>query len=113
VPFPNPDTQFKPGQSGNPDGHSKKRRLTSALIKAIETKGLDDPFVMVGLKEALKGNFRFWAYIFDRVDGKVTDKLDVTSGDEPLQPVFEIVDNNRNPAKADVPPAAEAERVPE
>ena len=77
MPFPNPETQFPPGQSGNPSGYSRKRRLTDALVKLIEEKGLDDPFVKVGMQEALKGDFKFWAYIFDRIDGKMKDELEI------------------------------------
>ena len=65
---------FPPGQSGNPAGYSSRRRLADALIKAIEALRLDDALVQVGLREALKGDFRFWSYIFDRVDGKVSDQ---------------------------------------
>ena len=70
----------KPGEVRNPRGSSNKQRLTNALIKAIEEKGLDDPFVKVGLQHALKGDFRFWSYIFDRIDGKQPEKI--LSGDD-------------------------------
>ncbi len=78
-PTPKPEnlTPFPPGTSGNAKGSSAKQRLTTALLKLIEEKGLDDPFVQVGMKAALKGDFKFWAYIFDRVDGKISDKLEV------------------------------------
>jgi hypothetical protein len=80
---PNPELHpenlrpVKPGEVRNPKGSSSKQRLTTALIKLIEEKGLDDPFVQVGMKAALKGDFRFWQYIFERVDGKMPDKLKV------------------------------------
>lgn len=64
----------KPGEVRNPKGSSGKQRLTNALIKLIEEKGLDDPFVRVGMEKALKGDFRFWQYLFDRVDGPLNAK---------------------------------------
>ncbi len=64
--------RFKPGITGNPNGSSRKRRLTEALIKLIEEKGLEDPLVKVGAAAAMKGDFRFWSYIFDRVDGPIS-----------------------------------------
>lgn len=81
---PPKEHQFKPGQVANPNGSSAKQRMTTALIKAIEKKGLDDPFVQVGLREALKGNFQFWSYIYDRVDGKMppAKEPDATEGNE-------------------------------
>lgn len=35
MPFPNPDTQFKPGQSGNPKGASKGSKHISTWIQDI------------------------------------------------------------------------------
>jgi hypothetical protein len=87
---PNPELHpenlrpVKPGEVRNPNGSSKKQRLTTALLKLIEEKGLDDPFVRVGMAEALKGDFKFWSYIFDRIDGKMTQKTDLTSNGETL-----------------------------
>jgi Family of unknown function (DUF5681) len=34
--FPNKSTQFRPGQSGNPSGYSRKRRVAEALAKLID-----------------------------------------------------------------------------
>ena len=35
MPFPNPDTQFKPGESGNPDGLPKGTKHLKTLIQEI------------------------------------------------------------------------------
>jgi hypothetical protein len=53
VPFPNPDTQFKPGQSGNPGGHSSGRRLASAIIRLLDEKGLDRDVALTLIAKAL------------------------------------------------------------
>lgn len=36
MPFPNEDTQFKPGQSGNPAGKAKGTKHLSTLIQELE-----------------------------------------------------------------------------
>lgn len=36
MPFPNKDTQFKPGESGNPDGKPKGIRHLSTIIQELE-----------------------------------------------------------------------------
>lgn len=72
--------QFKPGQSGNPGGYSRKARLTTALIKRLDEKGLDDEFVKAGMDAALQGDFHFWRYIFDRIDGPMKPEDDASEG---------------------------------
>lgn len=39
------------------------------LLKALVQKGL---------KEALKGDFRYWSLLFDRIDGKVTTRVEIS-----------------------------------
>ncbi len=63
--FPSKPHQFKPGQSGNPAGSSRRQRITGAILEAFD----DAKFAAVGMRLALEGDFRFWSYIFDRVDG--------------------------------------------
>ena len=72
MPFPNESTQFKPGESGNSAGSSKKQRLTNALIKLLDEKG-EAGFIEAGFTAAVAGDFNFWRYIFDRIDGKIPD----------------------------------------
>lgn len=82
---PNPDIenirpyQIKPGEVRNPNGYSRSRRLTDALIKAIEEQGSAAPFVELGIREALNGDFRFWKEIFNRVDGLQKEEEDEPS----------------------------------
>jgi hypothetical protein len=80
--------KWKPGQSGNPGGRPKER-LTLALRKYFDTNGTIDEFVDVGIQAAKGGDFRFWAYIFDRVDGKMKD--DGTIGNELCDRVTEAL----------------------
>lgn len=53
MPFPNPDTQFKPGESGNPDGKKPGTKHLSTHIQEM----LNDPDFALKLKtgEILKG----------------------------------------------------------
>jgi hypothetical protein len=71
--------QLKPwpkGTSGNPAGSSRKQRLGIALARALEERGLEAQYVKVGLAAALLGDFSFWRYIFERIDGKLPDPDD-------------------------------------
>ena len=71
MPFPNPDSQFRPGQSGNPSGSSKRQRIAGALIQLIDEKNADRKLALRWLNEALEGDFRFFHELLDRVDGPV------------------------------------------
>lgn len=83
----NADGTFKPGQSGNPGGR-KKEWLTQILR---EYMSITDPRakqsraekVAVALyREAVKGDVQAIKYIFDRIDGKVKEavELDIPEG---------------------------------
>lgn len=85
MPFPNESTQFQPGQSGNPDGYSRGRRLTDALIKHFEDKGIHNQFVETGTTEALGGDFNFWKYIFERIDGKIPEPEPEKTGEDAIK----------------------------
>lgn len=41
MPFPNPDTQFKPGQSGNPAGKPKGRKSLSTMVRDYLEQDID------------------------------------------------------------------------
>jgi hypothetical protein len=74
---PHPDQSgLRPSKKGDPPRNplginNKRRAFTNALIKLIEEKGLEDPFVRAGLKHAMEGDFNFWKYIYERVEGKL------------------------------------------
>ena len=111
MPFPNDDTQFKPGESGNPNGRPKK---IYTLLKqsgyskddirdAFEELGwhslediqevLDDPkkpailkvIARAFLRGAEKGDFRYVSEIITHAIGKPKEQVDVTSGGDPLK----------------------------
>lgn len=101
-PNPSPSTRFKPGQSGNPAGSSKNRRLTSALLRQIEERGLDDQFINAGLTAAMSGDFRFWSYIYDRIDGRMGDSDKETADD-----IDDLLRDDDAPGPGAGPPAQE------
>lgn len=90
--MPNEDNirahRFKPGQSGNPKGRPKGSSITPRLKRIVEENDgeIADALVKSAIKNALKGDFRFWNAIMERVEGKVADRIQ-HSGDDggPIQ----------------------------
>lgn len=82
---------FKKGQSGNAGGRPKWKQITEILKSEKNQEKLemmiDKVFAM-----ALKGNMRAVEYISDRLEGKVSQRVEVGSSrnDEPIK-VFEVV----------------------
>src|SRR5262245_53524533 len=95
MPFPNPDTQFKPGNNANPGGRPKGKSLTALLRHALERceitttdaegrtkripiqdgKRLKDLIIETLVERALKGDFHCLKLLFDRHDGKQLVKV--------------------------------------
>jgi hypothetical protein len=89
MPFPNPATQFKPGNNANPGGRPKGRSLTAVLREALEKgeitttdadgrtkrtkiedgKQLKHLIIETIVERALKGDFHCLKLLFDRHDG--------------------------------------------
>lgn len=90
---------FKPGQSGNPNGRPKGTSLTARLRVAIEKpepgdeRPVADRLVAKLITLALEGDRQAIKDVFERVDGKVPDKLeaDLKSGDDNGQIVAVIL----------------------
>ena len=78
--FPSKRHQFKPGQSGNPLGRPKGTGLTDRLrtILARDDGRAAQALVEVAVREALKGDFRFWDRIYDRMDGPVKQQIEAS-----------------------------------
>ena len=78
--FPNPSTQFQPGQSGNPNGRPKTRSMTDRLRQAIETVGddgldLGDTVILQWLEMIAGGNFPALVELVSRLDGPLAQAL--------------------------------------
>jgi hypothetical protein len=73
---------FRPGQSGNPGGRPKGRTLTGILRELMEREHNGRPVIEIlaerVLREALTGKFPFAKEVWDRVEGRVTEKHDVS-----------------------------------
>ena len=65
---PHTDHQFKPGHAPNPNGSSRKVRLREALCELILERKAEKSLAIVGLTEALKGDFHFWSTIYEMLD---------------------------------------------
>jgi hypothetical protein len=87
---PSPSTRFPPGNSANPGGRPKGKSLTTRLreiLDANELEGVDladgekvaDVLAQVIVRKALAGDFRFVELVFNRIDGKVPDKISIGS----------------------------------
>ena len=68
---------FKPGVSGNPSGRPSTRRFTARLREALDRNDgeMTKAMVNVACQRALRGDFRYFKEILDRVEGKVLDQI--------------------------------------
>ena len=60
---------------GRPKGRSLEQHLRKMLDDEQSGEKLADALVRVAVDRALKGDFRFWAEILNRVDGKVPNRI--------------------------------------
>lgn len=79
---PPKEHQFKPGQSGNPTGYSRGRRMTDALIRVLDEKDLPEKIAKRLSLLALEGDIRAITLVFDRVDGKPREAPEETQADD-------------------------------
>lgn len=97
----NPDKitafQFKPGQSGNPGGRPKEKRLTEALRRKLAEPTADGRLYAEALAEclislALDGDISAIREIADRTDGKPTQAMELSGPDGGGIPSVLVVD---------------------
>jgi ferritin-like protein len=81
MPFPNPNTQFKKGKSGNPNGRPKMPDISEALNKVLneEKDGITalDAVLKALRNKAVKGDVRAAQELFDRAYGKAKQVTDI------------------------------------
>ena len=81
---------FEKGVSGNPGGRPKWKQVTE-LMKSETNQEKLAVIVDKVFDLALEGNMRAVEFIADRLEGKVAQRVTVTTNDEPQQ-IFEFVD---------------------
>tara|TARA_Y100000310_G_scaffold339596_1_gene432758 strand:- start:888 stop:1340 length:453 start_codon:yes stop_codon:yes gene_type:complete len=89
------DGRFKKGEVANPNGRPKKRTLSEELrdlLSQEQKPGMTNmqALAIVILKQAKKGRFPFIQEIFNRMEGKVADKTQISGTDG--KPLFETMD---------------------
>ena len=95
------DGIFKKGQIANPKGRPKRRTLSEELHSLLQKEQKDgmtnmEALAVVILKQARKGRFPFIKEIFERMEGKVADKTQITGADgKPLFDVMDLSDGKR------------------
>ena len=78
TPPPPEHARWPKGTSGNPGGRPKKC-FTDVLLKRLDKRPeLVEGFVTVAIQNALKGDFRFWSAIYERVEGKVASSIEIS-----------------------------------
>lgn len=90
--FPNPDTQFKSGVSGNPNGRPKGVKNRSTIVREILE--LEHPtggtYEYVATKavadKAVGGDVNAWDKLMDSGYGKTADVIDHKSSDKSMSP---------------------------
>lgn len=87
-PNPSPSTRFKPGQVANPGGKPKGRTLASYLREGLESLTKDGKTRAQVISEKLlelceDGDRQAIKDVFDRIEGKVPDKLQVEEAPKP------------------------------
>ena len=61
--------------NGRPKGRSMQDSLRSMLEDEMTGQQLCDALVKVAIDRALKGDFRFWQELLNRIDGKVPNRI--------------------------------------
>ena len=78
--------RFQPGKSGNPTGRGKGLGPTDMLRRMFhENSGNAEAFAAAVIAHARNGNAAFARMVFDRLDGLLTQKVEVASGPSSLQ----------------------------
>ena len=81
---------WQDGETGNSNGRPKTKPLTDELKRLLAANDYQalKALMAVGLRKALKGDYRYWQEILNRIDGKVLEQMDFTSGGRPMSSLF-------------------------
>lgn len=101
---------WKPGQSGNPKGRPLGRRdrrtvLWAALKRIAEQKNMtpeeyEELVQASGIEKAVKGSFFHFKEVSDGLYGKISDKVDLTSGGKTIAELITLAHAKPKPGAA-------------
>lgn len=90
-------TQFKKGESGNPNGRpkgalnyaTKMRKALEAIAESQDKspEEIEELIYRTGLKKALSGDWKFYEDFMNRLHGKPIQPTDITSNGETIEGV--------------------------
>jgi len=83
-------------KKGRPKGRSIQDHLRKILEDEVTGEQLCDALVKVAIEHALKGDFRFWHEIIERVDGKVPNRIADAEGSSMTFVLSEAVQSMNN-----------------
>ena len=99
--------QWKPGESGNPNGRPKKgEALTDKLREKVDATELSEWLI----KEAKSGDIQAIKYVFDRIEGKPRETVHQTIENLPEFVEMDYVDVDNTNAQDEGHAAAMGER---
>lgn len=90
---PNPENQFKPGQSGNPNGRPRSgnswKDIIDNAISLKTEKGISkkEAIILILTEMALDGDLKAMEMLMDRTEGKakqLTENRDLTLEENPV-----------------------------
>ena len=67
---------FRPGRSGNPGGRPKGQSLTALLRAQLDKGNNAQALAKMIVDKALSGDIQFCKLIFERMEGKVPDRVE-------------------------------------
>ena len=73
----NENGTYPKGQSGNPGGRPKHKRLSTALEQELDRLDMIKPLMRVILTQAMNGERWASELIFDRLEGKPSQRIDI------------------------------------
>jgi len=95
---------FVKGVSGNPKGRPRKEVCITSWLKEFADKSISAPIdakkltyaqaaALSAWKSAAKGQLSEYTFIIERIEGKVTQGVDVTSKGNEIKPTINVVSN--------------------
>jgi len=78
--IPPVEHRWKPGQSGNPKGTAGPGRSIQAAMRKLmnedyQGKDLAVAMAKIAVQRALRGDYKFFEIVMERIDGKVVQEL--------------------------------------